>query len=115
MPASIYDIICEQGATLVRVVTYKDSAGNPVNLSTYTARMKVRSSRGAPGAQLALTTGGSGIVLQSNGEIEITVPAATTAIIPAGKYRYDLEIMSSSGIVTRVIEGEFTVSGEVTR
>jgi len=94
MPASIYDIICEQGATLVRVVTYNDSAGSPVNL---------------------IASGGSGIALASNGEIEITVPAATTAIIPSGKYRYDLEVVSSSGIVTRVIEGDFTVSGEVTR
>lgn len=115
MPASIYDIICEQGATLVRVVTYNDSAGSPVNLSTYTARMKVRSSRGAPGVQLALASGGAGISLASNGEIQITVPAATTAIIPAGKYRYDLEVVSAGGIVSRVIEGEFMVSGEVTR
>lgn len=115
MPASIYDIICEQGATLVRVVTFKDSTGTPVNLTTYTARMKVRSSRGAPGVQLTLASGGSGIALASNGEIEITVPAATTAIVPAGKYRYDLEVVSASGIVTRVVEGEFTVSGEVTR
>jgi hypothetical protein len=53
--------------------------------------------------------------LNSVGEIEITVPAATTAIIPAGKYRYDLEVVSSSGIVSRVVEGEFLVSGEVTR
>lgn len=115
MPASIYDIICEQGATLVRVVTYKDSAGNPVNLTTYTARMKVRSSRGAPGAYLTLASGGSGISLASNGEIQITVPATTTAAIPSGKYRYDLEVISPGNIVTRVIEGDFTVSGEVTR
>lgn len=115
MPASIYDIICEQGATLVREITYKDSSGVAVNLSTYTARMKVRSSRGAPGVQLSLATSGAGIVLNSAGEIEITVPAATTAIIPAGKYRYDLEVVSSGGVVSRVVEGEFVVSGEITR
>jgi hypothetical protein len=115
MPASIYDIICEQGATLVREITYKDSSGVVVNLSTYTARMKVRSSRGAPGVQLTLATSGAGITVNSVGEIEITVPAVTTAIIPAGKYRYDLEVVSSSGVVSRVVEGEFVVSGEVTR
>lgn len=114
MPASIYDIICEQGTTLTRVVTYKDSSGNAVNLSSYTGRMKVRTARSAAGAYLVLSNG-NGLTLASNGEIEIVVPAATTAAIPAGKYKYDLEVVSAGGIVSRVIEGDFTVSGEVTR
>jgi hypothetical protein len=114
MPANIYDIICEQGSTFFRVVTYKDSDGNTVNLTSYTARMKVRSSRGADGFYISLFNG-QGISLEANGEIEITVPASATEKIPAGSYKYDLEIISPSGVVTRVIEGEFKVSGEVTR
>lgn len=114
MPANIYDIICEQGSTFTRVVTYTDGSGVPVNLTTYTARMRVRSSRGATGFYLTLANG-QGISLQSNGEIEIVIPASTTAKVPSGMYKYDLEIVSSTGIVTRVIEGDFKVSGEVTR
>jgi len=114
MPANIYDIICEQGSTFVRVVTYKDASGNTVDLSAYTARMKVRSSRGADGAVLSLTES-QGIDLQANGEIEITIPAAATTKVAAGNYRYDLEIVAPSGLVVRVIEGAFKVSGEVTR
>ena len=114
MPANIYDIICEQGTTFTRVVTYKDAAGNPVNLTSYTARMKVRSSRGASGFYLTLTNS-QGITLESNGEIEIVIPATATATVPAGSYKYDLEIVSSSGVVIGVIEGDFKVSGEVTR
>ena len=114
MPANIYDIICEQGSTFTRVVTYTDASGNIVNLTTYTARMRVRSSKGASGFYLTLANG-QGISLQSNGEIEIVIPAASTAKIPSGMYKYDLEIVSSTGIVTRVIEGDFRVSGEVTR
>ena len=115
MPASLYQIICEQGATLVRIVVYKDSAGTPVNLTGYSARMKVRTSKGAEGAYLALATGGQGIVLDAGGEIEITVPAATTSRLPSGRYYYDLEVVSGTGLVNRVVEGEFTVTGEVTR
>jgi hypothetical protein len=114
MPANIYDIICEQGTTFTRVVTYNDADGNPVNLTSYTARMKVRSSRGAEGFYMTLINT-RGISLQSNGEIEITIPATSTARVPSGSYRYDLEIVSTSGVVTRVIEGEFRISGEVTR
>jgi hypothetical protein len=115
MPASLYHIICEQGATLVRVVVYKDSAGTPVNLTGYSARMKVRTSRSADGVYLALATSGQGITVDSVGEIEITVPAVTTARIPSGRYYYDLEVVSSTGVVNRVVEGDFTVTGEVTR
>ncbi len=77
--------------------------------------MKVRKSRSSVEEYLSLTSGGGGLVLQADGEIEITVPAGTSAKIPAGNYRYDLEIISPAGVVIRVIEGEFKVSGEVTR
>jgi hypothetical protein len=115
MPANIYDIICEQGTTLARVVVYKDALGSPINISSYSGRMKVRKTKSSQEAYISLTTPSSGISLQSNGEIEITIPAATTARIPSGNYRYDLEIISPSGVVVRVIEGEFKVSGEITR
>lgn len=115
MPANIYDIICEQGTTFVRVVTYTDANNTPINISSYTGRMKVRKSKSSPEEYLSLTTGGGGLALQANGEIEITVPAATSAMIPSGNYKYDLEIVSTAGVVTRVIEGDFRVSGEITR
>lgn len=115
MPANIYDIICEQGTTFVRVVTYTDANNTPINISSYTGRMKVRKSKSSSDEYLSLASGGSGLVLQANGEIEITIPASTSAKIPSGNYKYDLEIISPTGIVTRVIEGDFKVSGEVTR
>jgi len=115
MPANIYDIIFEQGTTFVRVVTYTDTNNTPINISSYTGRMKVRKSKSSPDEYLSLTTGGGGLLLQANGEIEITIPAATSARIPSGNYKYDLEIVSTSGVAIRVIEGDFKVSGEVTR
>ena len=115
MPANIYDMICEQGTTFVRVVTYTDSNNTPIDISSYSGRMKVRKSKSSPEEYLSLATGGRGLSLQANGEIEITIPASTSAKIPAGNYKYDLEIVSPAGVVTRVIEGDFKVSGEITR
>jgi hypothetical protein len=37
------------------------------------------------------------------------------ATVPAGNYRYDLELVSGAGVVTKLISGDFTVTGEVTR
>jgi hypothetical protein len=40
---------------------------------------------------------------------------STTAAIEEGMYVYDLEITSGSGTVTRVLQGNITVTPEVTR
>jgi hypothetical protein len=37
------------------------------------------------------------------------------ASVSAGKYRYDLELVSAGGVVTRLLEGVFLVTAEVTR
>jgi|TARA_B100000953_G_scaffold227818_1_gene189410 hypothetical protein len=45
----------------------------------------------------------------------MAMTASTTADIEEGIYVYDLEITSSSGTVTRLLQGEVTVNPEVTR
>ena len=48
-----------------------------------------------------------------NGRITVTIDAATTANIAAGRYSYDL-VLDSGGVVTRILEGKFVVTGAVT-
>jgi hypothetical protein len=62
---------------------------------------------------LDLTSSGGDITLNSSGEIEVTVSAAGTAALSQGGV-YDVEIELGS-VVERVIEGDFTLSKEVTR
>lgn len=115
MAAGSYDIICEQGATLSLTLTYRDSADALVNLTGYSARMQVRERASSPGTLVSLTQA-SGITLGgAAGTIVITVSATATAALEAGQYVYDLEIVSGGGVVTRLIEGKFTVRPEVTR
>jgi len=47
--------------------------------------------------------------------VTLKFPAEVTAQIPAAKYVYDLEAVSSSGLVKRLLEGAFILKGEVTR
>ena len=47
--------------------------------------------------------------------IDSTLTATETSAIKAGYYVYDLEITSSSGIVTRVLEGKVHMKPGVTR
>ena len=110
-----YNIVCPQGSTLSQQMTYSiDDV--PVNLTGYSARMQVREKYASTNTELDLTTANGGIVLGgSAGTITINVNASATGELVAKDYVYDLELVSSSLIVTRLIEGKFIVTPEVTK
>ena len=113
MPAANYDILIEQGATYRQEFVWKDSAGVAINLTGYTARMQVRQLK-TETVLLSLVQG-SGITLGVNGSILIFVSATATTALPLVPARYDLELQSADGTVTRLIQGDVTISAEVTR
>jgi len=117
MAAAQYDLLVEQGSTYSQSVQWK--TGSPaaaVNLTGYTARMQLRSSVTASTAALSLTTENGRISITANtGTVTLSISATDTAALTAGRYVYDLELVSSGGQVTRLMEGVVTVSAEVTR
>jgi hypothetical protein len=113
MPAANYDIYIEQGATYYQEFIWKDSNGVAINLSTYTSRMQVRQVK-TENVILNLTNT-SGMTLGSDGSIKISVSATTTSTLPTLGARYDLELQSANGTVTRLLQGEVVISAEVTR
>jgi FlaG/FlaF family flagellin (archaellin) len=116
MAAAVYDILIEQGATFQLHVVYKDSSENPIDLSGYTARMQVRQKYSDPDALLTLTTENGGISLGGvTGTIDVTSSATDTAELTTKCGVYDLELQNAAGIVTRLIEGNVTITPEVTR
>jgi hypothetical protein len=44
----------------------------------------------------------------------VVISSTASSAVDAGAYSYDLEI-SSGGVVTRLLEGSFVVTGNVTR
>ncbi len=114
--AGQYNITADQGATFTRTITWLGATGSPVDNTGYTARMQVRSKYTSDTAVLSLSSPASGITLGgANGKVIITSSATVMAAVVAGEYRYDLEMVSSSGVVTRLLMGTFTVRPEVTR
>jgi hypothetical protein len=108
-----YNITCPQGATFDRTLTVS-VGGTALNLTGYTAAMQVRESADDADALISLTNS-AGIALGGTaGTIAITISAATTAGVAAGSYSYDLEI-NSGGTITRLLEGSFNVTGNITR
>lgn len=114
MPAATYNIVADQGATFSRVITWKNTAGTPINLTGYTAKMQVRTTPSAASAVLTLSTAAGSIVLGGAlGTITLTASAATMNM-DGYNYVYDLELTSGGGEVTRLVMGNFTVRAEVT-
>ena len=115
MPAGNYNIVCDQGATFSRVLTWKQSNGTPVNLTGYTARMQVRDHYASSSSVLTLTTENGGITLGgAAGTITLAATATATAALTADTYVYDLELVDGA-TVTRLVQGQFTVNPEVTK
>lgn len=103
-----------QGASWSYVLTWKVD-GNPVNLTSYSARLQARVTADATTTALSLTTG-SGITLGgAAGTVSLARSSAQTAALTPGRYLYDLELESAGGEVTRLIEGELIIHAEVTR
>lgn len=108
-----YDLKIIQGATLDKTFTWKDSAGTAINLTSYTAKMQIRSKLGDPGVLVELTHV-DGITLGgAAGTVRIQRTAAQTAAYGWPRGVYDLELISG-GVVKRFLEGDVIVSPEVT-
>lgn len=117
MSAGFHKLSAEKGATFSVPFTWKIDS-NAVNLSGYSARMKVRDPKRAPSVNqiLSLTSAtGGGITLGgAAGTIVVTIAATVMEGINSGKYVYDLELEASDGTVTRLLKGPFIVYDEVT-
>jgi hypothetical protein len=110
-----HDLCIPQGATFTRTIRYKADGAN-VSLVGYTARMQIRPTAASATTTLSLTTENGRIALGgSAGTITLTISATDSAALTAGRYVYDLELVSAGGIVTRLLQGIVTVSANVTR
>jgi hypothetical protein len=125
MAAGKYSFTLEQGSTFQRQLTYQDSNGVPIDLTSYSARMQIRPSPGSPTLYLTLSSslmpdgtglnmnGLTGVNPTTSGTIGIVVSAATSSLLTFDEAAYDLEIYSGS-YASRIIEGRVKLSKEVT-
>lgn len=105
-----YNIVAEQGATFNLNFTVQVN-GVALNLTGYTFAMQVRRSTSATTTLINITSA----TMTSVGHVSVTVSAATMAAVPAGRWVYDIELTSSGAEVTRILEGRFIVTPEVTQ
>ena len=105
-----YNIVAEQGATF-NLNFRVETDGTPWDLSDYTFAMQVRRSTSSNTTLLDIESA----TMTSVGHVSVEVDAATMADVPAGRWVYDIELTSSGDEVTRILEGRFIVTAEVTQ
>jgi hypothetical protein len=118
--ATEYDFALDQGTTFDKdtlYFVYQDSASQPISLSGWTARMQLRSDARSPVKALELTTDNNGIKLQSvsTGSVEVVITPDQSSALSAVSYAYDIELISPTSKVVRLVQGTITLSREITR
>jgi hypothetical protein len=107
-----YNLVCDQATTFLFQFQIKNN-DTPWDLTNYTATMTVRPFVGASTTTVVASTSNGRITLQSQGRVVVELDATTTGAITAGRYAYDL-VLNSGGVITRILEGKFVVTGAVT-
>jgi hypothetical protein len=115
--ASTYNGVIDQGADWFLNVTWENVAGQPIDITGFTAALQLRTSPLARTYVLSLNTENDGIAITgAEGLVAIHATADQTAVIAPGRYTYDLELYSPAPtITTRLIQGTLEVSANTTR
>ena len=117
MSAGYHHFIIEQGATFGKTLTLKDSSDTVINLTGFSSGvMHLRENPDASDIFLTISTSNSRMAFGgSAGTITLTVSASDTAGLTASDGVFDLEITSGGGVVSRLIEGTYSVRRNISR
>ena len=109
--AATRNITIYQGDTYAHELRIKNSSNANVNITSRTYTGQVRKKRSSDTAAATFT---SEITNAANGIVILSLTSAQTANIAAGTYVYDFQ-ETNGAIITTLITGTVTVTGEVSR
>ena len=112
MTASAYNLQIDQGSDFALDLVVKED-GTARNLTGYSARAQMRSTKGASAVAGTFTCTIPGAAA---GEVKMELSNATSSAISSGKYYYDLELYTANDLlVSRLMGGSIILTPEVTR
>jgi hypothetical protein len=109
--AIISNLTVDQGSTFNATIDVTDTGGSATNLAGYSVAGQVRKTYSSSTAINFV----SSITDAANGVVSISLSDTVTNNMKAGRYVYDVEILSSGGTRTRVLEGQLEVTPGVTQ
>jgi len=109
--AIIANLFIDQGTDFSVTVDVTDSAGEILDLDGYSASAQIRKTYSSSTVSASFSTS----IAEAAGQVTLSLTDTQTSGLVAGRYVYDLNIESSGGVKTRVIEGQAIVTPGVTR
>ena len=110
--ANQVELYCDQGTDFSYALDLSNDDDTPLNVTGYTFTSSIRKSFYSSGVTANLTVT---ILNAAGGNVQISMNAATTANIKAGRYLYDVKMINDTSVVSRVIEGIITVYPQITK
>ena len=109
--ATVQNITIDQGTTFSLTINLTNDDNSAKNLANYTIASQMRKSYEAT-TKTDFTTA----KVDATGEVTISLTAAQTTAVKAGRFVYDVEITGTDPVATlRVLEGLVTVTPQVTK
>jgi hypothetical protein len=105
--ATKVNFMIEQGTDIQIDINISDV--DIVDISGYTARSQMRRHYQSSSYHAFTAT------VQDSNTVVLTMSSALSANVSPGRYVYDVELVSPANTVTRLVEGQITVTPEVTR
>jgi hypothetical protein len=109
--ATISNLFVDAGSDYSNIITVSSTNGQPLNLSGYTVASQMRKSYSSS-TVYAFT---ASVYDAANGKVRLQLSASGSSAIPAGRWLYDVEITSTAGSKTRVVEGIVTITPQITQ
>lgn len=103
------NLIIDQGSTFNTSINITDENDEGIDLTGYTGAGQIRKTY-TSSSYTSIT-----VSLGANGQVSMSLTPTQTANLTAGRYLYDVELTSSGGTVTRVVEGIVTVTPQITK
>jgi hypothetical protein len=108
--ATKVNIVIDQGTDFATTVNLTDADGNELDVTGYSAAGQIRKSYTSSTA-----TDFTVFISVQSSSLTLSLNNATTSAMTAGRYVYDVELTDTSNVVSRILEGQVTVTPEVTR
>jgi hypothetical protein len=110
--ATVAYLDIDQGSDFVSILDLENDDGTLMNLTGFNAYSQFRKSYGSAVAYSFET---SILAPATNGKLQLKLSGINSSLIKPGRYLYDVEIISGTGVKTRVVEGILTINAEITK
>jgi hypothetical protein len=109
--AQTFNLFLDQGTTFTANIRVLDLSGSAKDLTGYTARSQFRRSVESNTATSFVAT----IPVGTDGNVTLSLSANVSSNVKAGRYFYDVEVVSSANVIERASQGILVIDPEITR